>query len=84
MNEKTPEKTAASVCGAPTHMQRWRTSVSELEAIAAQHCDGLLILDEFAQVDPKTAGECAYMLANEQSKARATRNAARRAALQKT
>jgi putative DNA primase/helicase len=33
------------------------------------------------RVDPKTAGECAYMLANEQSKARATRTGAPRARL---
>jgi putative DNA primase/helicase len=56
-------------------MQRWRTTDNALEATAAQHSDCLLILDELAQVDPKMAGEAAYMLANEQSKARATRNA---------
>lgn len=60
-------------------MQRWRTTDNALEAIAAQHCDSLLILDELAQVEGKVAGECAYMLANEQSKARATRNGAPRA-----
>jgi putative DNA primase/helicase len=60
-------------------MQRWRTTDNALEAIAAQHSDCLLILDELAQVDPKTAGECAYMLANEQGKARATRNGTPRA-----
>lgn len=38
-----------------------------------QHCDGLLILDEFGQLDPRVAGECAYMLANDQEKGRATR-----------
>lgn len=62
-------------------MQRWRTTDNALEAIAAQHCDGLLILDELAQVDGKVAGECAYMLANEQSKARASRSGAARARL---
>lgn len=77
----TALKVAASVYGGPSYLQRWRTTDNALEAIAAQHCDGLLILDELAQVDPKTAGECAYMLANEQSKARATRNGAPRARL---
>lgn len=77
----TALRVAASVYGAPSFMQRWRTTDNALEAIAAQHSDCLLILDELAQVDPKTAGECAYMLANEQSKARATRNAAPRARL---
>jgi putative DNA primase/helicase len=71
----TALKVAASVYGGPSFLQRWRTTDNALEAIAAQHSDCLLILDELAQVDPKTAGECAYMLANGQSKARATRNA---------
>jgi putative DNA primase/helicase len=77
----TALKMAASVYGGPSYLQRWRTTDNALEAIAAQHCDGLLILDELAQVDPKTAGECAYMLANEQSKARATRTGTPRARL---
>lgn len=70
----TALKVAASVYGGSNYLQRWRTTDNALEAIAAQHCDGLLILDELAQVDPKTAGECAYMLANEQSKGRANRS----------
>lgn len=69
----TALRVAASVYGGPSYVQRWRTTDNALEAIAAQHCDGLLILDELAQVDSKTAGECAYMLANESSKARSTR-----------
>ena len=77
----TALRLAASVYGGPSYMQRWRTTDNALEAIAAQHCDSLLILDELAQVDGKVAGECAYMLANEQSKARATRNGAARARL---
>ena len=77
----TALRVAASVNGGPSYMQRWRTTDNALEAIAAQHCDALLILDELAQVDGKVAGECAYMLANEQSKARATRGGAPRARL---
>jgi len=69
----TALKLAASVYGGASYLQRWRATDNALEAIAAQHSDGLLILDELAQIDPKTAGECAYMLANEQGKARATR-----------
>jgi putative DNA primase/helicase len=69
----TALRVAASVYGGPSYMQRWRATDNALEAIAAAHCDGLLILDELAQVDAKTAGECAYMLANETSKARSTR-----------
>lgn len=70
----TALRLAASVWGGANYLQRWRATDNALEAVAAQHCDGLLILDELAQVDPKTAGECAYMLANEQSKARSNRN----------
>jgi putative DNA primase/helicase len=77
----TALKLAASVNGGPNYLQRWRTTDNALEAIAAQHCDSLLILDELAQVDPKTVGECAYMLANEQSKARSTRTGMPRARL---
>ena len=69
----TALKVAASVNGGASYLQRWRATDNALEAIAAQHSDCLLILDELAQIDPKTAGECAYMLANEQGKARATR-----------
>lgn len=74
-------RVGASVNGGGNYMQRWRTTDNALEAIAAQHCDSLLILDELAQVEGKVAGECAYLLANEQSKARATRNGAPRARL---
>lgn len=75
----TALKLAASVYGGPSYLQRWRATDNALESIAAQHCDSLLILDELAQIDPKTAGECAYMLANEQGKARATRTGTPRA-----
>jgi len=77
----TALRLAASVYGGASYLQRWRTTDNALEAIAAQHCDSTLILDELAQVEGKVAGECAYMLANEQSKARATRNGAPRARL---
>lgn len=73
LGKTTALKVAASVWGRPTYMQRWRTTDNALEATAVQHCDGLLILDEFGQLDPRVAGECAYMLANDQEKGRATR-----------
>jgi putative DNA primase/helicase len=75
----TALKLAASVYGGTSYLQRWRSTDNALEATAAQHNDCLLILDELAQIDPKTAGECAYMLANEQGKARASRTGAPRA-----
>ncbi len=75
----TALKLAARVYGGENYLQRWRTTDNALEAIAAAHNDCLLILDELAQVDPRTAGECAYMLANGSSKGRATRNVSLRA-----
>lgn len=74
----TALRVAASVYGGPNYMQRWRTTDNALEVIAAQHSDSLLVLDELAQVDPRVAGEAAYMLANEQSKGRSTRTASLR------
>lgn len=66
-------KVAASVYGRPSYLQRWRTTSNALEAIAAQHCDAALILDELGQLDPREAGEAAYLLSNEQEKGRSTR-----------
>lgn len=51
----------------------WRATANGLEGLAALHNDGLLILDELSQIDPKEAGEAAYLLANGQGKARASR-----------
>ena len=70
----TALKLAASVWGEPSAYSRlWRTTSNGLEGLAALHNDGLLILDELSQMDPKEAGEAAYLLANGQGKTRATR-----------
>jgi putative DNA primase/helicase len=69
----TALRVAASVMGSPAYMQRWRATDNGLEGMAAQHSDALLCLDELAQIDPKVAGEAAYMLANGQGKSRAGR-----------
>lgn len=70
----TALKVAASVFGAPDYLQRWRATTNGLESLAASRSDTLLVLDELAQVDPKEAGEIAYMLANGNGKARASKN----------
>ena len=62
---------AVSVWGEPDYMQRWRATTNGLEATALTHNDALLCLDELAQVDPREAGEVAYMLANGTGKQRA-------------
>ena len=64
---------AASLFGGPDYVNRWRATSNGLESLAALHNDTLLILDELAQVDPKEAGEIAYMLANGQGKQRSGR-----------
>lgn len=69
----TALRVAASVWGGAEYLQRWRATDNGLEALAAQHSDCLLVLDEISQVDPKAAGEVAYMLANGSGKARANR-----------
>jgi uncharacterized protein (DUF927 family) len=67
-------RVAASVCGGPEFLNRWRATANGLEAVATAHNDGLLILDELAQVDPRDAGEISYLLANGSGKHRARRD----------
>ncbi len=68
--KSTALRLAGSVCGGSDYMQRWRATDNGLESLAMQHCDAPLLLDELKQLDPKTAGEAAYMLANGAGKAR--------------
>jgi putative DNA primase/helicase len=63
---------AASVMGKPEHyIQSWRATSNGLEGVAKFHNDTCLMLDELSQVQPKEAGEVAYMLANGAGKLRA-------------
>jgi uncharacterized protein (DUF927 family) len=74
----TIQRVAASVCGSPDYLQRWRSTDNALEALAELHNDACLILDELNQMDPRAAGESAYMLANGAGKARMDRTASGR------
>ena len=74
----TALRVAASVWGGVDYLQRWRATDNGLEALAAQHSDCLLVLDELSQVDPKVAGEVAYMLANGSGKVRAGQTGTKR------
>ncbi|HGN8814615.1 DUF927 domain-containing protein [Enterobacter hormaechei] len=66
---------AASVLSDPKeYIRSWRATDNGLEGIAARHNDGLLCLDEIAQVDASKAGEIAYMLPNGKGKQRSTKN----------
>lgn len=72
--KSTALNVAASVWGNPkTYCRLWRSTANGLEGLAAMHNDGLLILDELSQMDPREAGEAAYLLANGQRKTRASR-----------
>jgi putative DNA primase/helicase len=71
---------AASVYGGRDYLHRWRATTNGLEAIATAHSGALLILDEIGQVDPREAGEIAYMLANGTGKHRAERSGGARRA----
>ncbi len=67
--------------GVEGYVQSWRATANGLEGLAEAHCDALLCLDEMSQVNPREAGEVAYMLANGAGKSRAARDgSARRAA----
>ena len=75
----TAQYIAASVWGNPkNYAQTWRATSNGLEGVAALHNDGLLILDEIGQANPKEIGDTAYMLANGQSKTRMTKTTANR------
>jgi putative DNA primase/helicase len=54
-------------------LRSWRSTANGLESIAESHNDGLLCLDELAQVDAREAGEIAYLLANGAGKIRMTK-----------
>lgn len=79
--KSTALKLAASVWGDPSSYCRlWRATANGLEGLAALHNDGLLILDELGQIDPREAGESAYLLANGRGKNRASRTGMARTA----
>lgn len=70
----TALRVSASVWGGPEYLKRWRATANGLESVAAAHNDGLLILDELAQVEAREAGGIAYMLANGTGKHRSKRD----------
>lgn len=85
LGKTTALKIAGSICGgggARGFMNLWRATDNALEGLAALHNDGLLILDELHQLDPKKASEIAYLLANESGKSRMRNNTSLRKSLQ--
>lgn len=83
IGKSTTLRVAGSVWGGGPHgyLRQWRSTSNGLEGIAAAHCDALLALDELGQMDPREAGDVAYMLANGAGKSRAGRDGGARAAL---
>lgn len=59
-------------------LHSWRTTDNALESIALAHNDGLMCLDEMAQVTPQAAAESSYMLANGRGKARGNKDGSMR------
>lgn len=70
---------ASSVYGPPAYAQTWRATDNGIEGTCAQHTDMLLVLDEIGQLEPRHAGQVAYMIANGQGKARSHRDGSPRA-----
>ena len=59
--------------GIKGYTRQWRATDNGLEAVAQNHSDTLLCLDELSQIDGRAAGASAYMLANGAGKSRAGR-----------
>lgn len=66
----TALKVALSVYGGEKMLHSWRATANGLESIAAFHNDCLLCLDELGKLEPKIAGEVAYLLVNGEGKQR--------------
>ncbi|MXS84484.1 DUF927 domain-containing protein [Nitrosomonas sp. HPC101] len=68
--KSTVLQVAASVCGGRQYVQRWRSTDNSMEGIAQSHSDALLVLDEIKELEPRVAGETAYMLSHGSGKSR--------------
>jgi putative DNA primase/helicase len=68
--KSTAQYVANSTGGSKKGVRSWRATANSLEAIAEEHCDGLLCLDELSLLDDRAAGDAAYTLANGLGKSR--------------
>ena len=75
----TALRVAASIFSGPDYLRTFRSTDNALEGACAAHSDLCLMLDELGQLDPKHAGQVAYLLANGQAKGRASRDGSARA-----
>jgi hypothetical protein len=83
----TAAQLAASVwgCGADpaeapggAFLRKWNATHNAIEAIAAEHCDSLLPLDEIGEAQAQDPGRVIYQLAGGQGKSRLSRGASLR------
>ena len=70
----TAGKVASSVWGGDHYRRSWRTTSNGLEGAAMLFNDGLLVLDEINECDPRDVGAIVYSLGNGIGKQRATRS----------
>jgi putative DNA primase/helicase len=61
------------------YVRKWNATANAVEAIAADHCDGLLVLDEIGEAQAHDLGRLIYQLAGGQGKNRLSRDTALRA-----
>lgn len=70
----TAGKVASSVWGGDHYRRSWRTTANGLEGVAMLVNDGLLVLDEINECDPREVGTIVYSLGNGIGKQRANRS----------
>src|SRR5262249_43831620 len=59
-------------------VRKWNATANAVEAIAAEHCDGLLVLDEIGEAQAPDLGRLIYQLAGGQGKSSISRDTAQR------
>ncbi len=76
--KSTIARAASSVWGGKEYRRSWSTTANGLEGAAALFNDGLLVLDEISECEPKDVGKIIYALGNGYGKQRANRSGAAR------
>lgn len=72
IGKTTAAKVAFGVYGDPKEIRSWLTTANGIEAMATDHNDSILVVDEIGQGDILQISKAAYTLANGTGKARAT------------
>lgn len=74
IGKTTAAKVAFSIYGDPREIRSWLTTSNGVEAMAIDHNDSMLVIDELGQGDIMQIAKAAYTLANGTGKSRATIN----------